>query len=261
MILTLISWNGTGLIARMEKGDLAFLLRHNPEIVCLQDTRIPGTGVPDRLRSMYGYHSYFSELWRGMVNGVGMISRISPVSVTFGTGDPRTDGQGRVMTADFGTFTLVNAYVPLGDGKPFTMNEKLSFLDGILDTIVHLQKMGRPVIVSGDFNIAHTDQDLRNPDEFGPGITGMTQEERSRLDRLIGLRFFDPLRLHNQPADAFTCWNSGKKLWQQGPDWRVDYFFVSNDLRDRVRGCSVVKESLGSDHCPLSLELEFSEPA
>jgi len=261
MILTLISWNSTGLIARMEKGELSPLLRHNPEIVCLQDTRIAGTAVPDRLRSIHGYYSHFSELWRGMDNGVGMISRISPKAVTFGAGDPRTDGQGQVMTADFGIFSLVNAYVPVGDGKPFSMNDKLSFLDGLLDTIVRLQELNRPVIVCGDFNIAHTDQDLRNPDESGPGITGTTVEERSRLDRLIGLRFFDALRLFDQRADAFTCWNSSKNLRQQGTGWRGDYFFVSNDLRDNVRGCSVIEGIQGSNHCPISLELEVAEPA
>lgn len=261
MILTLVSWNANGLAARMERGDLIPLLRHNPEIVCFQETKIAPSDIRERLRLLHGYQSWFSPLWRDRYCGVGMIARLTPRPVSFAAPAPLIDGKGRVMTADFLPFTLFNVYVPAGDGKQSGMEEKLAFLDSLLDAVGRLCEAGRPVVLCGDFAIAHTDRDLWNPEEGCPSRCGTTREERGRLDRLVEMGFTDTLRLFNARPDAFTWWYTGHGLRQQGRGWRLDYFFVSGDLKDRVRGCSILKGIRGSDHCPVCLELEIAEPA
>jgi exodeoxyribonuclease-3 len=260
VILTLISWNTNGLLARMEKGDLIPLLHHNPEIVCFQETRVAPPDVAEWLRTLYGYRSWFSPLWEDRYYGVGMIARISPKAVSFSAGDPRTDGQGRIMLADFQAFTLINVYVPAGDGGAGATGKKLAFLDGLLDTVARLQNRGSPVVVCGDFCIAHTDQDLSDPAiRMGYRNPGMTVEERARLDRLIGLGFIDPFRMIDRENVASAGWRTGHGLRQQDLCWRRDYFFISSELRDRLKSCSALKDVRGFDHNPVLIEFEIAE--
>lgn len=259
MILTLISWNVSGLIQRMEKGELGPVLHHNPEIVCFQETRMNGSDISERLRPLYGYHSWFSELPQERYSNVGMISRLIPRQVSFGLGDPRTDGVGRAMMADLEFFTLINASVPSGDGESYPMKMKLAFLDGLLDAIARLREQGRPVVLCGDLNVAHTDRDLWDAKTFDPEKPKVTEGERSRLDRLAGLGFVDPLRAHGDRPDAFTWWHTGHGIWQQKRGMRLDYFFVSPDLKCSIRNCAILSGIRGSDHFPILLELEIPE--
>lgn len=259
MILNLISWNVSGLVQRLEKGELGQVLRHNPEIICFQETQTTGSDIHERFRFLHGYYSSFSELSQDHLSNVGLLSRVIPRGVSFMLGDPRTDGLGRAMMADFEFFTLVNAYVPDGEGMTNQMEMKLAFLDGLIDNIARLREQGRPVVICGDFNVAHTDRDLSNAKTFDPEKPKVTASERSRLDRLAGLGFIDPLRVQSDRPDVFTWWQTDPGLWKRKRGMRLDYFFVSSDLEYSIRNSEILSGIRGSDHLPILLELEIME--
>ena len=259
MVLTLISWNTKGLLERMKNGELTSLLRHNPEIVCFQETGFCLPDTVEKLNLPHGYSAWFSPKVSQGSCGVGMIARIHPASVSFASPEVGKEGEGRLMTAEFRDFSLINTYIPPGDEKHTAMQEKLSFLDHVLDTVGVLRNKGRPVIVGGDLSVAHTDLDLWNFGNHYPLHCGTTPEERSRLDQLIRMGFSDTFRLFSSQPGAYTWRQKGNGLRHRERGLRLDYFFASADLKDRVLGSSILHGTHGSSHSPIILELEIPE--
>jgi len=249
MTLTLLSWKVNELIDRAGRDEITPLLRHNPEIVCFQETKTAPLDIKRKPDTRHGYRAWFSPYCREGYCGVGMLTRIDPDAVSFTPTDPHVSGEGLLMTAEFRDFTLINTYVPKGDGKPVPVQGKLAFLDTLLKILANLREQARPVILCGHLNVAHTDLDLWNIGHGNPPRCGTTGDERLRLDRLTGMGFIDAFRLFSSLPNAFTWERSGRGM-------RLDYFFVSQDLRDCILDSAILNRVEGSGHRPISLELE-----
>ena len=162
-MLTILSWNVNGLRGCYDRKHFLPVFRHNPEIVCVQETKAPEEKLPEKVRNLYGYHTYFSAVPAGSTTGVGLFTRHQPLSVHYGFGNPVFDNKGRVLVADYGRFVLLNISFPLGIKPMGNLDNKLKFYDAFLLYVRSLCEEGRAVIICGDFNVAHTDRDLYNP--------------------------------------------------------------------------------------------------
>jgi exodeoxyribonuclease-3 len=257
MTLMLLSWNVNGLRACYDRKHFLPVFRHNPGIVCVQETKAPAEKLPEKVRDLYGYHTYFSEVQPGSTAGVGLFTREKPVSVTFGFGDPVFDNKGRVLVADYGSFVLLNVYFPLGIKPMGNLDNKLKFYDAFLTYIRHIAEKHRPVIVCGDFNVAHTDNDLYNPPKKPVRQIGISPDERQRIDHLVDLGFADTFRMFHKDAGHYTRWPFQNNSRKRNFGWRLDYFFVNEPVRPHVLDAAILSEYLGSDHCPVMLEVDL----
>lgn len=256
MSMTLVSWNVNGLRTCYDRKYFMPVFRHNPDIVCIQETKAPKEKLPEKVQNLYGYHSYFSAVPQGSTAGVGLFTRQKPVSVEYGFGDPAFDNKGRVLIAKFDSFTLVNIFFPLGIKPMGNLDNKLKFCDAFLQYVRSLCAERHNVIICGDFNIAHTNRDLYNPPKKPVRQIGISPEERAKIDALIGIGFTDTLRIFHKDAGHYTRWPFQNDSRKRNFGWRLDYFFVSNPLRSRVIDAGILTGYMGSDHCPVMLEIE-----
>jgi len=259
-MLTILSWNVNGLRACYDRKQFLPVFRHNPEIVCVQETKAPEEKLPERVRNLFGYHTFFSAVPAGSTAGMGLFTRDLPLSVHYGFGNPLFDNKGRVLVADFGTFVLLNVAFPLGIRPMGNLDNKLEFYDAFLLFIRSLCGQGRPVIVCGDFNVAHTDRDLYNPPKKPVRQVGISPEERNRIDQLIALGFTDTFRIFHKEPGYYTRWPFQNNSRERNFGWRIDYCFVSQALRPLVTNAAILHDIRGSDHCPVLLELNLPVP-
>lgn len=256
-MLTLYSWNVNGLRAAGRKGFLDWLAAAQPDIIGLQETKCRPEQLDDGLRTPPGYHAFYASAERPGYSGVALYSRREPLSVTDGLGIPEFDREGRTLVADFGDFVLINAYFPNGSRDhsrvPFKMAYKAAFLDSV-DT---LRAAGRSVVFCGDVNTSHREIDLARPRQ-NQATTGFLPEERAWLDQVIGKGYVDTFRaLYPDTAGAYTWWAQVTFSREKNVGWRLDYFFVSPDLRPRIAAADIHADVFGSDHCPVSLTLDL----
>ncbi len=253
---TLISWNVNGLRAINKKGNWEEILKINPEILCLQETKCEAEQLPEEVRNPVGYFSYFnhSKMRKGY-SGVAIYSKIKPEKVEEGMGIPEMDKEGRLLVAYYKDFVVCNGYFPNGGGGPERLKYKLEFYDHFLKFIEKLRKKGHKVIVCGDINTAHEEIDLARPKENSMN-TGFLPEERAWIDELIYHGYLDIFRhLHPNTRDAYTYWDMKTGARSRNVGWRIDYFFISPDLLKSVQHATMMTNFLGSDHCPIVLEL------
>ena len=256
MRTTIISWNVNGLRQRHRMNQFLQVFRHNPEIICIQETKSSEMNIPADLKEIYGYHSWFAPVKNGDFAEVALYSRWPPSSVKFGFGGTAFDDEGRVIVADFDQFVLLNVYFPLGVAPADTMDHKLAFYDAFLSYIMTMNKNGRRLIICGDFSIAHTDKDVFNPKKKPSRQVGVTSREREKIDQLIGLGFSDAFRLFNNQPGHYSWWPNGFTLADRRNGWRLDYFFVNEPARYLVKNSDILTHIEGSDHSPVSLEIE-----
>ena len=235
------------------------VFRHNPDIVCVQETKASEEKLPERVRNLYGYHTFFSAVPAGSTAGVGLFTRHNPLSVQYGFGDPVFDTKGRVLIADYGSFVLLNIAFPLGIKPMGNLDNKLRFYDAFLLYIHSLCEQGRAVIICGDFNVAHTNNDLYNPPKKPVRQVGISPDERGRIDQLISLGFTDTFRIFHPGPGYYTRWPFQNNSRERNFGWRIDYCFVSQALRPFVADAAILHEINGSDHCPVTLELNLPE--
>jgi len=235
------------------------VFRHNPEIVCIQETKVAGNRIPADLKKLYGYSCYYEESLPENLVEVMLFSRKEPEKVTYGFGNTPFDNEGRIIIAEYESFTLLNIYFPLGIGPADTLEHKLAFYDAFLAFVARLNKEEKKVIVCGDFSIAHTDIDVSKPGKKATGRVGISQIEREKLDRLIGSGFFDTFRLFDETKGHYSWWPNGFSLNDRSQGWRLDYFFINTFMRPFVTGAEILTCYEGSDHCPVMMEMEKPE--
>ncbi len=253
----IISWNVNGLRAINKKGNWAEILKINPEILCLQETKAESEQLPVEVRSPAGYFSYFSHSkMRKGYSGVAVYTKIKPDKVEEGMGIKDMDQEGRLLVLYFKNFVLLNCYFPNGGGGPERLRYKLEFYDHFLKFIEKLCKKGYKIIVCGDVNTAHEEIDLARPKE-NENNTGFLPEERAWIDELIYHGYLDIFRhLHPNTRDAYTYWDMKTGARARNVGWRIDYFFISPDLLKSVKHATMMTNFSGSDHCPIVLELK-----
>ena len=251
--MRLISWNVNGLRACVGKGFLEFFDEIRADAVCLQETKMR----PDQLTlELEGYSQYWNSAVKKGYSGTAIFTRMQPLSVKNGMDLPEHDTEGRVITCEFEDFYLVTVYTPNAQNELARLDYRMSWDDAFREFLLELDAK-KPVIVCGDMNVAHKEIDLKNP---GPnrGSAGFTDEEREKFTRLLESGFTDSFRyLHPDLIGAYSWWSYRFKARQNNAGWRIDYFLVSDRIKDKIVTASILPEVMGSDHCPVMLEIEL----
>jgi exodeoxyribonuclease III len=248
----LISWNVNGLRAVLKKNFLEYLEQQSPDVLCLQETKCQATDV-DQLWPC-GYKPFFHSAEKKGYSGTAIFSKKRPENVTTGIGKKEHDAEGRVLTAEFKDFFLVNVYVPNSQNELRRLDYRQRWDKAFL---AHLRKLEqtKPVITCGDFNVAHQEIDLARP-KPNVGNAGFTPEERAGFDKFINAGFIDTFREFETGPDHYSWWSYRAGARGKNIGWRIDYFLVSQALRPRLKKAFIQPEITGSDHCPVGIELK-----
>jgi exodeoxyribonuclease-3 len=253
--IRILSWNVNGIRAIHKKGFLDWLQKESPDILCVQETKSSEDQVPEDLRNVQGYDTYFSTGEKKGYGGVGLFCKQKPVSVNFSLGIDGFDDESRAIVADFGTLVLFNVYFPNGKASKERLTYKLRFYDLFLEQIDNLLAKGRKIVICGDVNTAHKEIDLARPKQ-NEKISGFLPVERSWIDKLVSHGFVDTFRLFNSEGKNYSFWDIKSRARERNVGWRIDYFFVSDNLKDNVKSAFIMNEVTGSDHCPVGIEMD-----
>ena len=255
--MKIVSWNVNGLRAVHRNGYWEKFLKLDPDIFCLQETKAHPDQLPDEVREVKGYHSFFSwsQVKKGY-SGTAIYTREQPLEVKNGMCIKKFDQEGRIVEAHFKDFVLLNVYFPNGGGGPIRLEYKLDFYDEFLAYIQNLRKAGKSVIFCGDVNTAHEAIDLARSKENEKN-TGFLPIERAWIDEVINAGYTDSFRhFYPNKADAYSYWDMKTRARDRNVGWRIDYFFVSNNLIPRLKSANILDNVYGSDHCPIIIELK-----
>ncbi len=250
--MKLLCWNVNGIRAVMKRGFLDWLARESPNILCLQETKATPTDLPEELLKPPGYHTYWNFPEKKGYAGVATFSREKPLKVQNGFGVPEFDREGRVIISEHPGFTLFNIYFPNGKQSEERLKFKLDFYDAFLDYIEPLRLKGEKLIICGDYNTAHQEIDLARPKENAK-ISGFLPVERAWLDKLVGRGYIDTFRHFNKEPGQYTWWDMKSRARERNVGWRIDYFFVTENLKSHLVKATIMPEVTGSDHCPIVL--------
>lgn len=254
--LRIYSWNVNGLRAVLKKGFREFLLEHKPDILGLQETKAEEAQVLAALKDLpEGYWTFCSGVRKGY-SGTAVYSPEKPLATACDVGLPACDGEGRVVRAEFADFILFNVYFPNGKSRAERLQYKMDFYEAFLVMCKDLVAQGKNVIVCGDVNTAHKDIDLARPKE-NRKISGFLPEECAWIDRFLAAGFHDVFREQNpELKDQYSWWDMQSRARDRNVGWRIDYFYVSTSLRSRVKKAYILADVMGSDHCPVGIDLE-----
>lgn len=254
--MKILSWNVNGLRAFYKKGAFSSIFELNPDIFCLQETKAHPDQLPPEVAVPAGYHAYFdhSKMRKGY-SGVAIFTKEKPEKVEYSLGSKDHDQEGRMIIAYFKDFVLLNGYFPNGGVDPARLKYKLEFYDLFLKFIEKLRKQNKPVIFCGDINTAHNEIDLSRPKE-NSNHTGFLRIERDWLDKVVSKGYIDTFRSLHPTEVKFSWWDMKTFARDRNIGWRLDYFFISSDLKDKVKKAEILDNMLGSDHCPVMLVLK-----
>ncbi len=254
--LKLISWNVNGIRAVYKKGFEKFLKTHAPDILCLQETKAHESQLGFDQRPT-DYHGFFNEAERKGYSGVVTFSKDKPKSVNYQFAQGKYFDEGRVLVSEYEDFLLYNVYFPNGKRSPERLKYKMDFYEDFYKHIKEQLKNQKNIIVCGDVNTAHREIDLARPKE-NEKISGFLPKERAWIDKFLRLGFYDSFRLFNEKPDNYSWWSMRTRARERNVGWRIDYFFVSEALKNRVKKAEILSNVLGSDHAPITLELKTS---
>ena len=247
-----VSWNVNGLRACMTKGFADFFAASDADVFCLQETKLQAGQIDF---APAGYHAYWNYAQKKGYSGTAVFTREEPLSVTYGLGIPEHDTEGRVITLEFPEFYFVCVYTPNAQEGLTRLSYRMTWEDDFR-AYLHRLDEHKPVVVTGDMNVAHQEIDLKNP-KTNRGSAGFTDEERGKFTQLLAAGFTDTFRaLHPDALHAYSWWSYRFKAREHNTGWRIDYFLVSNRLFPRVADAAIHADILGSDHCPVSLTLQ-----
>lgn len=251
--MKLTTWNVNGLRACMGKGFLEFVRAHQPDYLCLQETKMQQGQAEVPLEA---YYEYWNSADKKGYSGVALFAKQAPVQVTDGLGIDEHDHEGRVITADCGAFYLVTCYTPNAQNELKRLSYRMTWDDAFRTYLCNLNQV-KPVIACGDLNVAHLDIDLKNP-KTNRRNAGFTDEERGKFQQLLNAGFTDSFRhLYPDKEGTYTWWSYRFGARQKNIGWRIDYFIVSNALADKIHDVVIHADVLGSDHCPVTLEINL----
>jgi exodeoxyribonuclease-3 len=252
----LLSWNVNGLRAAEKKGFADWLSQCGGDIVAVQETKARPEQLSEALLRPTGYQADWNSAEKKGYSGVVTYSQQRPLKVTAGLGDPRFDSEGRVLISEFEPFVFFNIYFPNGGRGPEWVAHKLAFYRRFLEVTRDYMKAGRPVVVAGDFNTAYAEIDLARPKE-NIKHSGFMPEERVGLGEFFTAGLVDTFRYLHPEAVKYSWWDMVTRARERNVGWRLDYFMVSADLKDHVVEADIQTDMFGSDHCPVSLKLDF----
>ncbi|EJE7234971.1 exodeoxyribonuclease III [Clostridium sporogenes] len=253
--MRIYSWNVNGLRAVAKKNFLEWIGKENPDILCIQETKLQENQLEDNIKNVEGYYSYFSFAQKKGYSGVATYTKEEPISVKHGIGIEKFDLEGRILITEFEDFTLLNIYFPNGQRDEERLQYKLDFYEALFNYCDELVQEGKKLVICGDYNTAHNEIDLKNP-KANEKASGFLRIERDWLDKIIERGYTDTFRNMNPDKIKYSWWSYRFKARERNAGWRIDYHFVSNNLLDRVENTEILNEVYGSDHCPVMLELK-----
>ena len=248
-----ISWNVNGLRACMGKGFLEYFTAQNADYFCLQETKLQAGQIELDLPEYCQFWNYADK--KGY-SGTAIFAKQQPLSVTYGVGVPELDTEGRLITLEYPDFYLVTCYTPNAQRGLARLDHRMNWDEAFRNYLIRLDG-AKPVIACGDLNVAHKEIDLKNPSS-NRGSAGFSDEERASFTKLLDSGFTDTFRyLHPDVTGAYTWWSYMFKARQNNAGWRIDYFIVSDRIADRIQAAPIDSDILGSDHCPVVLEINL----
>ncbi len=254
--MRIITYNVNGIRAAIRRGFIDWLKTDPADVVCIQEVKAHDADIDRIAIESAGYRPYFFLAQKKGYSGVGVLTKIEPTNVEYGHGKEQSDFEGRVLRADFGDITLINAYFPSGTTGEVRQSYKYIWLHEFLDYLNNLREKRSKIIVCGDYNIAHKEIDIHNP-VANKKASGFLPEEREWFDKFLNNNFVDGFRHLNKEPDQYTWWSvlrPSVRLENKG--WRIDYINVSTNLRDMIKDVKIFPEVKHSDHCPVYLELK-----
>lgn len=255
--MRIISYNVNGVRAAIKKGFVDWLATHPADVVCLQETKATKDDIDLAPIEALGYKTHWFSAEKKGYSGVAIFSKIKPDLVYLGNKIQQSDAEGRVIRADFGDVTLINAYFPSGTSGDERQTYKYQWLDEFFDYITKLRKTRPKLIICGDYNIAHKEIDIHNP-VSNKKSSGFLPEERAWMDKFLNSDFIDGFRVFNKEPHHYSWWSARfPSVREQNKGWRIDYINVSTPLKDHLRGAEILPHVKHSDHCPVVLELDI----
>lgn len=254
--MKIVSWNVNGLRALYKKGAFNDIFEIDPDIICLQETKAHPEQFPEEVRSPFGYFAYFdhSKVKKGY-SGVAIFSKIKPEKVEYGIGISKFDDEGRTLVAYYKDFILLNIYFPNGGGGQDRLDFKMEYYEEFLKFIDKLKKAGKNIIFCGDVNTAHNEIDLARPKD-NEDHTGFLPIERKWIDKVISHGYIDTFRKFHPKKIQYSWWDMKTFARDRNVGWRLDYFFVSDSLENKIKKAEILDNIFGSDHCPVLLEIK-----
>ena len=250
--MRLVSWNVNGLRACMGKGFMDSFRKLDADVFCLQETKLQEGQIE---MDLPGYHQYWNYAEKKGYSGTAVFTRQEPLSVRRGIGAEEYDREGRVLTLEYPDFFLVNCYTPNSQDGLARIGYRMEWETAFLAYLKRLEE-SRPVILCGDLNVAHEEIDLKNP-KSNRGNAGFSDQEREKMTELLSAGFIDTWRyFYPDRAGVYSWWSYRFRARENNAGWRIDYFIVSEALKDRLKGAEIHGDVFGSDHCPVSLEIE-----
>lgn len=256
--MNIISWNVNGVRAIEKKGFLEWLQKVQPDILCMQETKCHPDQLNDSLLKPKGYETFWSSAEKKGYSGVSVFTKIKPRKVTTVIGKKEFDREGRNLIIDFGDFVLLNIYFPNGGQGNKRVDYKLAFYDHFLKYVEKIKKSGKHIIITGDLNTAHQEIDLARPKE-NVRNTGFLPEERAWVTKFLSNGYVDTFRHFHPEGGHYTWWDYFTKARERNVGWRIDYFFVDQDFLPMVRQAYILNDVMGSDHCPVGLDIDISK--
>lgn len=251
--MKLISWNVNGIRACLTKGFKDFFEAVDADVFCIQETKCQEGQVD---LEFDGYYSYWNSAERKGYSGTAIFCKNKPLSVVYGIGIEEHDKEGRVITAEFENYYVVTIYTPNSKRGLERLEYRQVWEDEVRKYLLNL-KHKKPVIMCGDLNVAHKEIDLKNP-KTNRGNAGFTDEEREKMTNLLDVGFVDTYRyLYPDKEDAYSWWSYMGRAREKNIGWRIDYFIVSDDIKDKITEAMIYPDVLGSDHCPVGLEINL----
>ncbi len=256
--MKIFSYNLNGIRSAVSKGLMTWLTLADPDVFCVQELKAQPEQVDTAAFEALGYHCYLHSAQKKGYSGVGIFAKQEPDYVQAGMGIKRYDEEGRVLRADFGDITVVCVYVPSGTTGDVRQDFKMQFLEDFLPWLNNLRRERENVVVCGDFNICHKPIDINHP-ERQVGVSGFLPEEREWMDRLEQSGMIDSFRVFCDDANEYSWWSYRFGARERNAGWRIDYHWVSEPLRGRLRDAQIMQSVVHSDHCPVTLLISSKE--
>jgi exodeoxyribonuclease-3 len=252
--MKIISYNVNGVRSAINKGLITWLKTNNPDILCLQEIKLSETELVSPLFEELGFYCYWYPAQKRGYSGVAILTKVKPNNIQYGIGNSLFDDEGRIIRADFDTFSILSMYFPSGSSGDDRQGLKMVFLNDFYIYIKELQKEFPNLIISGDVNICHREIDIHNP-KGNANSSGFLPEERAWVGKFLDSGFVDSFRHFNQEPNHYTWWSYRAGAKQKNLGWRIDYHFISESLKNNLISANIHPDQLMSDHCPIELNL------